>query len=188
MTQTRTKTTHAHTAIDDALVAKAAGGDEAALALIYDTYARDIYRYHYSRVGNVPDAEDLTAQTFMAVLEVLPSYQPRGLFRAWIFRISYHKLMDYYRQQKHLAVQISPEIPVLEEKLDGVIQDQAQELLAALFEALPEAERELIRLRYLVGLTYAEIGMVLGRKEDAVRKRLNRLLVRLHDQMEVQNG
>jgi hypothetical protein len=36
-------------------------GDEAALARIYDAYARPIYRYHYSRVGNAPDAEDLTA-------------------------------------------------------------------------------------------------------------------------------
>jgi len=188
MTQTRTKITHAHSAIDDTLVAKAAGGDEAALALIYDTYARDIYRYHHSRVGNVPDAEDLTAQTFMAVLETLPSYQPRGLFRAWIFRIAYNKLMDFYRQQKYQAMEISPDIPVTEETLDGVIQDQAHELLAALFEGLPEAERELLRLRYLGKLTYAEISMILGRKEDAVRKRINRLLVRLHDQMEVQNG
>ena len=52
-------------------------GIESALAHIYDTYAKPIYRYHHSRVSNAPDAEDLTSQTFMAVIEALPRYQHR---------------------------------------------------------------------------------------------------------------
>ena len=58
---------------------RALTGDESALAQIYDAYAKPIYRYHYSRVGNAADAEDLTSQTFMAVLESLPRYQHRLL-------------------------------------------------------------------------------------------------------------
>ena len=59
-------------------ITHALAGDEAALARIYDAYARPIYRYHYSRVGNAPDAEDLTSQTFMAMLDALPRFQRKA--------------------------------------------------------------------------------------------------------------
>ena len=52
--------------VDSKTVQRALEGNQSALAQIYDTYAKPIYRYHFSRVDNAPDAEDLTAQTFLA--------------------------------------------------------------------------------------------------------------------------
>lgn len=51
--------------IDDEVIAKAISGDKDSMTAIYDGYARRLYRYFYSRVMNVMDAEDLLAQTFL---------------------------------------------------------------------------------------------------------------------------
>jgi hypothetical protein len=74
--------------VADSTVQKAVHGDETVLAQIYDTYAPDIDRHILSKVGKPPDAEDLTAQTVMGVLESWPHYRHRGQFSAGIFRIA----------------------------------------------------------------------------------------------------
>jgi len=176
------------TEIDAVAVQRALQGDKTALAQIYDTYARPIYHYHYSRVGNAVDAEDLTSQTFIAVIESLPRYQHRGNFPAWIFRIARNKAMDHFRKD-HAQDQLHPALadPSHGDTLDVVIKSETNERLRSLLHLLSEEERELIRLRYAAGMSFVEIAETLGRKEDAVRKWLKRLLNRLSSRMEVQN-
>src|SRR5664279_2208158 len=53
----------------------------AAFSVLYDRYVQSIYRYLYFRIGSVPEAEDLTSQTFLAALEALPRYQHQGFLR-----------------------------------------------------------------------------------------------------------
>jgi RNA polymerase sigma-70 factor (ECF subfamily) len=176
-----------HPEIDDAVIERAIVGDPSALAAIYDSYARDIYRYSYSRVGNTADAEDLTAQTFMAVIEALPRYRHRGYFSAWIFQIAHSKIMDFFRKYKRDPIEIPLDAAYSDDPLDGIIKEQSYEKVSALLKTLKDDERELIRLRYVVDLSFVEIAALLGRKEEAVRKSLNRILERLYSQMEVQN-
>ena len=64
------------------------------------------------------------------------------------------------------------------------IQSDEIQRLDSVIRALPEAELDLVRLRFTAGLTYGDIGALLGKQEDAVRKQLARLLERLHSQME----
>jgi RNA polymerase sigma-70 factor (ECF subfamily) len=173
--------------IDDSIVSAAVAGDKAALGKIYDTYVSSIYRYHYSRVGNAIDAEDLTSQTFMAVLESLPGYKFRGYFSAWVFRIAHNKAMDFFRLQQHIVDELPLHLSHNEDALEKIVQGQTYEELSTLLRSLSEEEREMIRLRYFAQLTFVEIASVLGRKEDAVRKSLKRLLERLSFQLEVQN-
>lgn len=174
--------------VDDSTVQKAVKGDGSALAQIYDTYARDIHRYILSKVGNPPDAEDLTAQTFMGVLESLPHYRHRGQFSAWIFQIARNKIMDHFRRSKRDPLEIPLDIAYSDGTLEHIIKGQEYERLSALLQILVDEERELIRLRYVVQLSFVEIAELMGRKEDAVRKSLTRLLERLSNQMEVQNA
>ena len=176
-----------HSELDDAVIEQAITGDPAALALIYDSYARDIYRYSYSRVGNAADAEDLAAQTFMTVIESLPRYRHRGYFSAWVFQIAHSKIMDYFRKQRRDPIDIPLDAAYSDDVLEHIIKGQTYERLSALLKTLKDDERELIRLRYVVKLSFVEIAAMLGRKEDAVRKSLNRTLERLYSQMEAQN-
>jgi RNA polymerase sigma-70 factor (ECF subfamily) len=164
-------------------------GSATALAAIYDAYARRIYRYFFSRVENEAEADDLTAQTFLKVIEALPRYRHRGQFTAWIFQIARNNAMDYFRGNHnqrlsgHLSAD-SLDLPVADSTLDEMIDQQAIAALRRHIHALDESDRELLRLRFVVDLTYPEIAELLGRKEDAVRKAINRLTQHLYWQME----
>lgn len=168
---------------------RARTGDETALAQIYDAYAKPIYRYHYSRVGNAADAEDLTSQTFMALLESLPHYQHRGRFTAWMFQIARNKAMDHFRGNHNESdVTVSVADTGQAEALDVIDQNESSAKLKALMRMLNEDEQELLRLRFTVELSFVQIGHLLGRSEDAVRKSIRRILDRLAVQMEAQHA
>ena len=174
--------------VDSKTVQRALEGVQSALAQIYDTYAKPIYRYHHSRVGNAPDAEDLTAQTFLAVIESLVRYQHRDNFTSWIFQIARNKLMDHFRRNhSHGEIHESVVDSAQGDVLEAVVRDESRARLKSLLHLLDEEERELIRLRYTAELSFVEIAQLLGRKEDAVRKAIRRILDRLSIQMEAQN-
>ena len=167
----------------------AQAGDEAALAQIYVSYARLIYRYHYSRVGNPADAEDLTSQTFMAVLESLPRYQHRGRFTAWMFQIARNKAMDHFRGNNKMSTVTGPVADTAQaDALEAVYQKESKTQLKRLLQTLDEDERELLRLRFTAELSFVQIGQLLGRTEDAVRKSIRRILDRLAVEMEARHA
>lgn len=175
--------------LDAVLILSAMTGSTTALAAIYDAYARRIYRYFYSRVENAAEADDLTAQTFLKVIEALPRYRHRGQFTAWIFQIARNNAMDYFRRNHNQPlIEDDFDLPVIDEALDQVGDQQAIAALRRHLHALDETERELLRLRFVVDLTYAEIATLLGRKEDAVRKAINRLTEHLYWQMETNHA
>ncbi|MGC9320584.1 MAG: RNA polymerase sigma factor [Armatimonadota bacterium] len=165
---------------------KAARCDPAAFAALYRRYVTPVYRYLYSRVGNAADAEDLTAQTFVAALEGLHGYRERGNFAAWLFTLAHNKAADHHRQQH-------PQLP-LDEALDSpghgenpmtsMMRKEALQRLSALIAGLQEDKQELLRLRFAGGLTYPEIARVMGRSEAAVKMAVHRLLRRLEAEWE----
>ncbi len=156
--------------------------------LLYDRYVTPVYRYLLSRVHNVADAEDLTAQTFLAALESLPRYRERGSFAAWLFQIARSKLMDHFRRARtHVSLE-QTDIPVASDLLAGFIVSGDAATLQRLVAAITAGERELLRLRYVADLSFAEISTLLGKREETVKKSLYRLLARLTDQMEAQNA
>jgi len=77
--------------------------------------------------------------------------------------------------------------PAQGDVLEAVVRDESRARLKSLLHLLDEEERELIRLRYTAELSFVEIAQLLGRKEDAVRKAIRRILDRLSIQMEAQN-
>lgn len=88
---------------DDELVARARR-DPDAFGSLYERYVARIYRYLISHVGDVAEAEDLTAQVFTAAWEGLGGYEERGEFAAWLFRIARNKASDFHRQRRpHLS-------------------------------------------------------------------------------------
>jgi RNA polymerase sigma-70 factor (ECF subfamily) len=156
---------------------------------IYVRWLSPVYRYFYSRIGNSKDAEDLTSQVFLKVYEDLPRYRERGLFSAWLFTIVRNKAIDFFRTgSREISLEISLEIvdPMDEtpDLLTQTVRTDEIRRLRDLIRCLPEEERELIRLRFVVELRYREIGVVLNRKEDAIRKSITRLLDRLENQLE----
>lgn len=160
----------------------------AAFGRLYEHYVQPVYRYLYSRVGSMHVAEDLTSQTFIAAYEALPRYRERGHFVAWLFRIAQSRLMDYYRDKK-IEIDLDQVERIEGSDVDGdalnhIIQDEELKQIRLLIEHLDLDEQEIIRLRFVADLTFPEMAEILGKREDAVRKSLNRLMARLRSQME----
>jgi RNA polymerase sigma factor (sigma-70 family) len=175
--------TSASTQEESALV-RAARTDSAAFALLYDRYVQRLYHYCYHRTLNVRDAEDLTSQVFLAAMEALPRYRRDGHFAAWLFTIARNKVVDHYRRTPvlHLDEQSPP--PVHSDLAGEVDFSQQKELLMHAIRALAEDEQELIRLRYVAELSFAEVARALRKSEGATKKMLYRLLGRLRSQLE----
>lgn len=162
--------------------------DPRAFGRVYDCYIDPVYRYIYNRVGNSADTEDITAQTFLAALEGIPRYRDNGYFAAWLFSIARRKLVDHYRINSRLADLDEAQFVLGDTDLDGnIIQSERRSALQKLIAALPEHEKELIRLRYLAGLNFAEIARLLKRGEAATKKAFYRLIARIQNQLEVSN-
>ena len=93
--------------------------------------------------------------------------------------------MDYFRARRFEIEWDSAENTVdRQDVLTGVIQDEEIGRLRSLIQSLPANEQDLIRLRYVAELSYSEMAELLGKREDAIRKSVQRLLARLKSQME----
>jgi RNA polymerase sigma-70 factor (ECF subfamily) len=156
---------------DDEILAQHAVQHVEAFAILYRRYANRVYSYLLSRVGNIEDAQDLTAQTFLAALESLHTYRSEGRFSAWLLSIARHKAADHFRQHPSWV-----NAEVIEERLDTQLQPEAmveQRLeMQAVFKALsylgPD-RAEALRLRVFGELKMAEIATVMGKSEGAIK-------------------
>lgn len=161
--------------------------DRRAFAHLYRRYLNPVYRYLATRVGDAHAAQDLTSQVFVAVLEGLPHYQHRGHFAAWLFSIARRKAIDYYRSSSgELSLEALPDLPdPLDDPLRIFLQTSTHQQIARMLQSMGEEDRELIRLRFMAGLSFPEIALVLQHKESAVKMKLYRLLERMERELEV---
>lgn len=175
--------------IQDSRLIEQARRDPAAFGKVYDRYIDSIYRYVYNRTGNPADAEDITSQIFLAALEGIQKYRDNGYFAAWLFSIARRKVADHYRNH-HNQINLDKiqfagsDYKDMDEKL---IQNQRLEALQRIIRVLPERDKEMLRLRYLAELNFADIARLLKRSEFATKKNFYRLIDRIQRQLEVSN-
>ena len=173
---------------DEIRIIKATRQDPKVFGELYKLYVEQVFRYLFSRIGNVHEAEDVTAQTFLAAFESFDKFRQDGHFASWLFGIARNKAMDHFRRRDRSShVDEFNELPVEDNALARMIKTEQEEALSKLIQTLPEEDRELLRLRFLADMSYPEIARFLHRNEDAVKKTTYRLLARLHSQLEVSN-
>jgi len=172
--------------LDELTLVRAAQTDAQAFGALYDRYVQRVYRYCYYRTNSAPDAEDLTAQIFLATLEALPRYRQDGHFAAWLFSIARKKVADFHRRTSHAPQSLNEATlpPIHTDLAIDVETSQRRERLLKQVQALKEEERELIHLRYVAELSFAEMARALQRNEDAVKKSVYRLMARLKQELE----
>jgi RNA polymerase sigma-70 factor (ECF subfamily) len=163
----------------------AARQDPAAFGKLYDRYIQPVYRYLHSRLGSVHEAEDITSQTFMAAYEALPKYKEQGQFAAWLFRIARSKMNDHFRRSRfEVELEAAEGTFQGEDALGMIVQDEDLSRLRSIIKKLNPEEQDLIRLRFVADLSFIAMAELLGKREDAVKKSVYRLLARLKSQME----
>ena len=173
--------------LDEASLIKAARSDPAVFNQLYLAHIRPIYRYIFSKVGEVRQTEDLTAQVFLEALESLPRYRHNGYFAAWLFGIARHKVADHYRSQRaELPIDITNgESYEKGDPLSTLIQTEETQRLSKLIHQLDEQDQELLRLRFVAELNFGEIARLINSNMEATKKRFYRLLAHLRQQLEL---
>jgi len=86
---------------DDLEIIRAARNDPKAFGKLYLLYISRVFRYLYGRLGNVHEAEDITAQTFLAAFESFDKFRQDGHFASWLFTIARNKVIDHFRQRNN---------------------------------------------------------------------------------------
>lgn len=167
---------------DEDLAARAPH-DFGAFTMLYERYLEPVYRFVRSQVRDRVTAEDLTAQVFLKALSSAATFKGDGTYRSWIFTIARNTVSTWRSERKRSLVPIeelaqhpdpSPTAPAL------AIASEDRALLWHAVSRLPDAQREVVRMRYLRELTVDEIARATRRSSGAVRVLLHRARTRLH--------
>ncbi len=154
------------------LVKGAQNGDTDSFEDIYQVFFPRIYRYILFKVGDVADAEDLTEDVFVKVLESIGSFRWKGHpFSSWLFRIAHNLVVDRLRKRSRQPTEpleniVEPSHYNLDHQVElRLTIDEVNEAM----KSLTQAQRDVITLRLGTGLSLAETAKVVGKKENAVK-------------------
>ncbi len=167
-------------------------GDRDAFGQLYERYAERIFNYIYYRTGNVHDAEDLTARVFQRAMNHIKNYTDRGApFAAWLYRIAHNLVANWHRDRSRKQEIPLDDLPILPSKGDhpekNLVRSQEQEALLRIIRTLPSERQTLLILKFVEDMSNAEIGVIMGRSEGAVKSLYHRTLLALRDQLQDQN-
>ena len=169
------------------LVGLAQAGDRRALEELYLLHFDGIYGYLHLFVGNRHDAEDLTNQTFIKMLESIDRFVWRQApFSAWLFRIAHNLAIDHFRAGRRWQPEEEPperpdagEPSAEEEALEAI----GTESMLGMIEALSPDQREVLTLKFAFDFANGEIAAILGKSEGAVKSLQHRALASLQRQL-----
>ena len=165
------------------LVERAQNGQREALEELYLLHFDRIYSYLHLSVGNRHDAEDLTTQTFLRMLEAIGRFRWREVpFSAWLFRIAHNLAMDHFRANRRVqAEETVPELPGSEESSaeDQAFDSMGRAGMLAMIERLSPEQRQVLTLKFLYGFSNGEVAAILEKTEGAVKSLQHRALASL---------
>jgi RNA polymerase sigma-70 factor (ECF subfamily) len=164
---------------DRDLIHHAVGGNPEALSALYCRYLNDVYRFVYVRTGTRADAEDLTAEVFLKMLQRLESYREEGNFLSWLLGIARYTLLDFWRD-RYSTQEVSLEqflawLPAASHTAPSP-NPQKRALLERLLEVLPDHYRHVLELRFLKGCSVTETAQAMGITENYAKVLQHRAL------------
>ena len=169
------------------LVARAQAGDRRAIEELYLMHFDRIYGYLQLSVGNPHDAEDLTNQTFIRMLQSLDRFAWRSVpFSAWLFRIAHNLAIDHFRAARRWQPEERPpEPPGLREPSaeDAAFDALGREAMLELVESLSPDQKQVLMLRFAFDFSNSEIAAILGKTEGAIKSLQHRALASLQRQL-----
>jgi RNA polymerase sigma-70 factor (ECF subfamily) len=167
-------------ATDHELMAAVARGDVASMSGIYEHRNRALFRFFYRLTGRQAPAEDLTHEVFLRMIRYRHTYQTGDGFEAWMYRIARNAFADYVKKNRLEAPAAEGEMEAVESANPSQFEALAkQQDLATLHRALgrlPEEKRELILLSRFQGLSYEQIGRIVGCETGTVKVRVFRAM------------
>jgi RNA polymerase sigma-70 factor (ECF subfamily) len=174
---------------DEIILAQAAQGNGEAFGVLYERYLGRIYNYIFYRTGSTHDAEDLTARVFIRAMQHIGHYHDRGLpFSAWLYRIAHNLVANWHRdnsRRKEVPLEDSVSVRYLQGHPEAVVlQMEERERLLRVIRRLSPERQQLLILKFSDTLSNAEIGLIMGRSEGAVKSLYHRTLLALREELE----
>lgn len=177
---------------DEALAEKARAGDLRAFGDLVRRHQNGVFRFVSRMIGSRDEAMDLTQDSFLKAWQALPGWRPEARFRTWLFRIARNASVDVLRRRglaEFVPIDLAPEVaggePTPEARLETV---QSLGQLEAALRRLPTDQREILLLREIEELSYAEIASVLDLAEGTVKSRIARARAALLETWHGRNG
>jgi RNA polymerase sigma-70 factor, ECF subfamily len=165
------------------LVERAQAGEREALEELYLIHFDRIYSYLHMTVGNRHDAEDLTTQTFLRMLESIGKFRFQSApFSAWLFRIAHNLSMDHFRANKRWQPEEDvPETPGSEERSaeEEAFHALGRKSMLELIEGLSHEQQQVLTLKFVFNFANGEAATILGKTEGAVKSLQHRALASL---------
>ncbi len=153
-------------------------------------YEKNVYNLALRMVGDPDDAADITQETFIKAYRALGSFRGDSKFSSWIYRIASNVCLDFLRSRSRRAqVPLSfenedaegeIELPDMSQNPEEVLMKKlSMEAVRRGMEKLPPKQRQILVLRELCGLSYAELAQTLSVEEGTVKSRIFRARKRL---------
>jgi RNA polymerase sigma-70 factor (ECF subfamily) len=152
---------------DEALMLQFRSGSQEAFDELFDRYREPLFGFFRRRLGDGGRADDLAQETFLAVIRGTERYQPRSLFRTYLYGIAMKLLAVERRKLQRESPPAGPE-PAANDHTDALLW--VREAL----DLLEGPEREILMLREYEQLGYAEIAELMRIPLNTVRSRLFR--------------
>ena len=171
-------------------LARAAAGDEPAWRSVVDAYVPRVFSLIRAQCGDSDLAEEITQSTFCTVAAKLREYQEVGRFESWLFRIAMNRLRDEMRRRKRHAspMEEAPmaSLAVVAPERNAVRGADAAtaRVLAEAIASLNDADREIINLRHIGGLSFKQLADALNEPLGTLLARHHRALKKLRDFLE----
>ncbi len=177
-------------ATDDALVQAYINGNNHAFDILLDRYQNKLFSYIYFLVRDKDLADDVFQETFVKAIVMMQQkrYVFSGKFSSWIMRIAHNYVIDLFRQEKKMNVSsiesgessISVEKNMIEDNVESVIVcQQTREEVKRMIEMLPQAQREIVYMRYYQELSFKEIADILDISINTALGRMRYALMNL---------
>ena len=166
---------------DEALILEFQGGSRAAFEELFARYRKPLYGFFARRLNNPERAEDLTQETFLAVIRAASRYEPRASVRTYLYGIALKLLAA---ERRKFAASSTLGQPAPEPKTDGAPESVLWVRQA--MEKLDAQERGILMLREYEQLTYSDIAELLRIPINTVRSRLFRSRLALKSYLESQ--
>ena len=160
------------------LISRARGGDREAFGELVEQYRDNVYRLAYRMCGNAYDADEAAQEAFVAAWRALPNFRGDAKFSTWLYRLTTNAAIDVMRREKrHQTVGDGEMVDVADDAdspQETVERTEQQEAVQKALSTLSEEYREVLLLRYMEELDYAEIAEVLQLPSGTVKSRINR--------------
>lgn len=184
---------------EEALVARACGGDTAAFGLLYQRYVDRVYSYLRFRVRDPALTEDLTQEVFIQVMRGLATLEWRGSLAPWILRIARNTVVDHWRRsgrrpERTLTAVEAGEMDEDDNRMDRLLAQEEPGLelaelwldrarIEAASRHLTDLQQQVLALRFAADLSVRETAEAMGRSEGAVKNLQHHAVRSLREQL-----